>query len=63
MMKLNVQFGEETRFYLPNLQITRTRVQPSPGIQVSLRAFAVAGRQKPIELELKSRIFPEDLSP
>jgi hypothetical protein len=48
VMKLKVQFGEETRFDEPIRRIIRTRVQWSPGIRVLLRALAMAERQKPI---------------
>jgi hypothetical protein len=51
-MKLKIQSGWETRFDQPIRRITRTRVQRSPGIRVSLRALAMAGRPKPIKPEL-----------
>ena len=62
-MNLKVRFGEETRFDQPIRCITRTRVQLLPGIRVSLRAFAMAKRPKPIKPELTGGIFPEDSSP
>jgi hypothetical protein len=49
MMKLKVQFGQEIRFDPPIRRITRPRVQWSPGIRVSLRAPAMAGRPKTIK--------------
>jgi len=63
MMKLKVQFGRETRFGQPIWRIARSRVQWSPGIQVSLRALAIPGRPRPIKPELTNGIFPEDSSP
>lgn len=53
----------ETRFDQPIRRITRTRGQRSPGIRVSLRALAMAGRPKPIKPELTCGIFPEYPSP
>lgn len=48
IMKLEVQFDREIRFDLPVWCITQTRMRWSPGIRVSLRALAMAGRPKPI---------------
>jgi len=49
VMKLNIQFGEETRFDQPIRRIIRTRVRLWPGIRLSSRALAMIKRTKPIK--------------
>ena len=63
MMKLKLQFGREARFDQPIWRIARSRVPWSPNLRVSLREWAMAGRPKPIKLELNRGIFPEAASP
>jgi hypothetical protein len=63
IMKLEVQFGGETRLDKPVRRMIGTRVQLLPGIRGSLRALARAKRSKPIRPELNGGICPEDSSP
>ena len=49
IMKLKIQFAEETYFDVPNQQIIRTWVQLLPGSRVSLRALAMAEKSKPVK--------------
>ena len=61
-MKLKITFGGETRFDQPIRRITRTRVQGSPGIRVSLRV----GNGRTVEANqarLTSGIFSDDSNP
>ena len=45
-MKSRVQFGQETRFDVPIRRAIRTRAQLLQDIRLSLRALAMAERQK-----------------
>jgi hypothetical protein len=48
IMKLKIQFGGETRFDMPGLQIIKTWAQLLPGMRLSsLRTLAMAERPKP----------------
>ena len=49
IMKLKIQFGEETHFDIPSLQPIKTWAQLLPGIRVSLRALAMTERSKPVK--------------
>jgi hypothetical protein len=49
IMKLKIQFGEETHFDVRTLQAIKTWVQLLPGTRLSLRALAMAERSKPIK--------------
>ena len=49
IMKLKIQFGEETRFDVPNLQIIQTWAQLLPSLRLSLRTLAMAEQPKPIK--------------
>jgi hypothetical protein len=49
IMKLKIQFGEETRFDIPSLQAIKTWAQLLPGMRRSLRALAMAERSKPVK--------------
>ena len=59
-MKLMIQFGEETCFEIPNLQITQTRGEWSPGNRVSLSALVTAGQLEPVASATAGESFPED---
>lgn len=63
IMKLEVQFGEETRFDKPVRRMIRTWVQLLPGIRGSLHGLPGAKRSNPIRPELNGEPFPEDSSP
>jgi hypothetical protein len=49
MMKLNVQFGSETRFDQPVRRITRIQARWSRDFQVLLCELEMAGWPKPIK--------------
>jgi hypothetical protein len=48
IVKLKMQFGEETRFDTLIRRIVQTRVQLLPTMRLSLRALAMAERSRPI---------------
>ena len=62
MIKLKIQFVGETRFDQPIWCVTRTRVQWPPGIRISSRTAAIAGRPKPIKPELTCGIWAATLA-
>ena len=60
-MKLNIQFGSETRFDQPIRCLTQTGAQWSPGIRVLWRELAIAGRTKPVRARIDRWNFPGKL--
>jgi hypothetical protein len=49
IMKLKIQFAEETHFDVPSLQTIKTWSQLLPGMRLLLRALAMAERSKPVK--------------
>ena len=62
-MKLETQFGSETRFEQPVRCLTPSQVQQSPDTWASLRALIKARRLKPIQPEWIGEFISEDPSP
>lgn len=49
IMKLKIQFGEETHFDVANRKIFQTRAKLLQTMRLSLRKLAMAERPKPIK--------------
>jgi hypothetical protein len=48
-MKIKIQFGEETRFIVPNRQVIQPWAQWLPALRLSLRALVLAEAPKPLK--------------
>lgn len=56
-MKIKTQFGEETRFIVPNRKALPTRMLKLSDIPFSFRSLAMAGLPKPFKRRVDWRDF------